>query len=153
MKKTFPIILGLSFALIMFSCKTQTKEIIKQNDKTIKTVVQKKTLLVEKSLSQVVPEKNYTIDTAYIKNDTIIMTISYIGGCGEHNFDLIWNGSIIKTLPVKAPIYLRHISENETCKNKLIASLFFDISELRNTSKKKVFILLDTYKKNSLILE
>ena len=56
MKKTFPILLGLSFALIMFSCKTQTKEIIKQNDKTIKTVVHKKTLLIEKSLSQVVPE-------------------------------------------------------------------------------------------------
>ena len=54
---------------------------------------------------------NYFIDTAFIKNDSLNITIEYTGGCKEHTFDLESNGVLLKSLPPKQQIHLIHRSE------------------------------------------
>ncbi len=152
MKTKISLLLFLSITLLICSCKTQNKEILKRKDTTSKSIVQRKSLLIENSLSNSNSEKGFTINSASIEKDTIIINISYPGGCGKHSFDLIWNGNLVKTLPVKAPIYIRHISEAESCSDMLNATLYFDLSALKK-SNKKVFMLLNGYNKNSLLLE
>lgn len=77
-----------------------------------------------------VPE-DFTITTAEVIGDSLIVWVSYKGSEGAHNFDLIWNGSIMKSLPPKAGMFLYHTAEILGGENEFMQGLVFDISALK----------------------
>ncbi len=72
------------------------------------------------------------IDSARISGDTLILVVSYSGGCREHEFKLFGSRSIIKTNPPQAEIYLSHNSNADPCEAWITQQLKFDLSPLKN---------------------
>ncbi|MDP2208598.1 MAG: hypothetical protein Q8K98_07465 [Bacteroidota bacterium] len=72
------------------------------------------------------------IDSARISGDTLILVVSYSGGCREHEFKLFGSYSIIKTNPPQAEIYLSHNSNADMCEAWITENVKFDLSPLKN---------------------
>lgn len=72
------------------------------------------------------------IDSVRISGDTLILVVSFSGGCREHEFKLFGSRSIIKTNPPQAEIYLSHNSNADPCRAWITQNLKFDLSPLKN---------------------
>lgn len=86
-----------------------------------------------------------TIESVTLKQDILEITVSYSGGCQQHNFDLVFNGMYKKSLPVKATIFLVHENKGDNCRSIVTQKLAFNIRSIRNPAGKsgEVHITLD----------
>ena len=50
-----------------------------------------------------------------IENDTLILTVSYSGGCAQHDFTLVTDGSFMKSDPVQLVVALTHDANDDRC--------------------------------------
>ncbi len=71
-----------------------------------------------------------TIQGASINGNILRITVSYIGGCEEHQFELIGNPNIAKSLPPIRSIELVHKSNGDACKKKIEETLRFNLANL-----------------------
>ena len=75
------------------------------------------------------PQLSYIIDTAYIDGQTLKVDIGYNGGCGDHDFNFIWDGSRLQNnLPVFR-LVLRHENAGEACERQIKRSLCFSMQD------------------------
>jgi hypothetical protein len=72
----------------------------------------------------------FVIEHAEISGNTLVMRVSYSGGCENHQFDLVGNPNIAKSLPPIRSIELVHKSNGDACKAKMEETLRFNITNL-----------------------
>ncbi len=72
----------------------------------------------------------FVIEHAEISGNTLIVRVSYSGGCENHQFDLVGSPNISKSLPPIRSIELVHNSNGDACKKKIEETLRFTISNL-----------------------
>ena len=90
-------------------------------------------------------EAPFTIESAVIEGDTLYTTVSFSGGCGEHEFSLKANGAMMKSLPPKQPLSIIHSSTNDPCRAHIVQEKKFDISSYRGTPSGVTVILLENW--------
>ncbi len=135
----------LIFAVLLtVSCSTrknQQKSVINKN--------QEMTVLLEPTVdnSFTIPKgkPDYTINNAEIKDSVLVLNISYSGGCKEHNFELMFNGMYMKSLPRKASLYLKHESNGDICKKLVLLELRYNLSSILGEAKQAANFNLYSY--------
>lgn len=65
-----------------------------------------------------------------VKNDSAYLTVSYGGGCKEHDFKVIWSERYYKTNPPETGILIVHNANGDECKALITETLAFDLTEL-----------------------
>ena len=55
------------------------------------------------------------------------MSVSYGGGCGEHEFELDTSGFLMKSLPPKQPLRIIHRSDGDLCRVLIKEELSFNL--------------------------
>ena len=90
-------------------------------------------------------EAQYSFKSVEIKGDTLYATVSYSGGCGEHNFSLEANGAMMKSLPPKQPLRILHRSTYDPCRARIVELFKYDISSYRGTPSGLTVILLENW--------
>lgn len=73
---------------------------------------------------------DYDFVKASICNDVLKLTITYGGGCNDHDFDLLVSPVIIKTKPPQMGIVLAHNSNDDLCKALLGQELLFNFTSI-----------------------
>lgn len=73
----------------------------------------------------------FTLKSHKINGDTLSLVVSYSGGCQEHIFDLVGNGSYAKSLPPQSRVRLIHNGNNDNCRSLVETNLKFNVKELR----------------------
>lgn len=73
--------------------------------------------------------KPFFISNAFIWEDTLHVTVNYGGGCKKHDFQIVWDGKFIKTLPPKIPLVILHNNNQDPCKARISEDLQFVLSE------------------------
>lgn len=63
-------------------------------------------------------------------NDKLILEVGYGGGCKVHDFQLSWDGQVLKSLPPQIVLTLSHNSNGDTCKALINETLIFDLSSV-----------------------
>jgi hypothetical protein len=88
------------------------------------------------------------IDTVQIIGNKMLISVSYAGGCGNHNFNLIGSQQIAKSMPAIRVVKLFHSIDNDNCKKMITRVLHFDISALayKKESGSEIYLALDGYK-------
>jgi hypothetical protein len=72
-----------------------------------------------------------TINNVVLKDNTLEISINYIGGCAKHEFELVGSEMIAKSLPPIRSINLIHKTiDEESCKRIMYDTLYFDITNL-----------------------
>ena len=90
----------------------------------------------------------YEIKSVNIQGNTLFMEITYVGGCGIHQFELIGQSMIIKTLPPKRSITLVHKNEDDSCRSIVTRILEIDIKDLafNQTPNAEIILMLKGWK-------
>ncbi len=63
-----------------------------------------------------------------LKGDKLLVEVRYGGGCGQHSFQLDWDGAVIKTIPPQVVLKLTHNAHGDPCKALRREWLQFDLS-------------------------
>jgi len=64
------------------------------------------------------------------EGNLLFVDINFIGGCGVHEFKVIGNRAIMKSMPPKRSIMVAHSIPRETCQDTVKKVLEIDISAL-----------------------
>jgi hypothetical protein len=65
------------------------------------------------------------------EDDILTLSVSYSGGCEEHDFDLYWDGSFAETALPFANLLMFHENNNDMCEAYITEEIQFDISKLK----------------------
>ncbi len=69
-----------------------------------------------------------------VVGSTISLTVSYSGGCRQHEFQLITPGAIILSTPPGADVYLVHDGNGDVCRSVVRETVVFSLSPLIESS-------------------
>ena len=75
------------------------------------------------------PQLSYVIDTAYIEEQSLKVEIGYDGGCGDHDFNFIWDGSRLQNNRPVFRLVLKHENGGESCERQIKRSLCFSMAD------------------------
>ena len=114
----------LSFVIVV-SCGN-SKKIENNNINSINT-----SILVDDFSEYSRTSSNTQILNATIHDSTLTISVSYSGGCKNHDFQLIGSKMIQKSLPPIRGIMLIHHSNNDDCRELIERDLKFNISNLK----------------------
>ena len=77
------------------------------------------------------PTDDFVFNYVELTGDILEISVSYGGGCEEHDFDLIFDGLFLESYPVIAPTLLSHDSHDDPCEAWITEILFFDLTPLK----------------------
>ncbi len=125
-------------AILLFSCKIKEGSSAKEKEEVKKVIVNGAREIEEAK------QKTYTLNSFSFNGDTLIMEVTYTGGCGQNTFELYSNGLLMKSLPPQINVYLEHSIENETCKKEIKKTLKFDLSPLKKPTNPKIILNINS---------
>ncbi len=71
---------------------------------------------------------SFTLEDIEIAGDTIALSITYSGGCNEHNFSLYMSlAAFFESYPVQANLYLRHNGNDDACDALISEEVSFNL--------------------------
>lgn len=73
---------------------------------------------------------SYSISDIKVKGNTMLIDISYSGGCEKHQFEMTGSQNIAKSLPPIRAIQLVHKANGDSCKKMVMETIEVDIKEL-----------------------
>lgn len=71
-------------------------------------------------------------DAVVIDGDIAWVTVSYSGGCAQHDFRLEWNGMYATSLPVQVSPTLLHNPNGDLCEAWITETVRFDLGPIRD---------------------
>lgn len=89
------------------------------------------------------PSDNFTLNDARISGDTLIVEVSFGGGCKEHDFELYSSGMWMKSMPPKMALRLVHRAHEDNCRAYLTQTRKFLLKDARYSGQREVVLLLD----------
>jgi len=123
------VILGL----ISVQCK---------NSKTVVLTQAERQLINTNSFIAEATPADFTISSVKLLDNIIEMTVNFTGEKGKHDFDLLWDGSTMKSMPPKVILTPVHKSENMSGRKKVEMKLTFNINTLTEKVNYPTFIIM-----------
>jgi hypothetical protein len=138
------LLIVLVFVLSFVACKHKREAAqapAVASDTTIDPIV--KQVLKDSSYSN--KTDPFTIASVNLNGDLLAVWVTYSGGCEKHDFDLIWKGEMLKSLPMQLPLYLNHKSNGDACRESITEEHLFNIASLRQPNAKSVKLVLGEF--------
>lgn len=85
----------------------------------------------------------FSIQSAEISGNTLMVVVNYSGGCGEHTFTCIGSAMISKSLPPRRAIQLVHNNLGDNCRQLITDTLYIDVTEFAYKKEAGSQIFLD----------
>ncbi len=144
----FTILLaGVAFGAI--SCKKRKKTsksevaAVADNTDTKESLLIANPYKVDAALAAAGSGDDFNIENSEIIGDSLILNVSYGGGCKQHIFSLYSNGSYLKSLPLQMELTLHHQANEDMCRAFLNQRLAFDIKGTRPVKGNELRIILN----------
>lgn len=88
---------------------------------------------------------DYTIENVTLTDSIIHILVRYPGSRASFDFDLVFSGSYLKSLPPQANLLLKHYVEKGKGKELTSKELLFNISKLKYPGQKSVLLKIKSY--------
>ncbi len=111
-------ILFIAVTLLFSACKTQSL-----NDTASCMRITKI------SYSDSIKFDPFTLIGAKLKGKCLWVDVEYSGGCGDASFEMLWDGSMMKSLPPQVNFILK-LSDKDACRGVVKKSICFDVSSV-----------------------
>ena len=73
----------------------------------------------------------YTLNSAIITDDTLNISVSYSGGCEDHQFTLVASDTFLESFPVQLPVFIAHNANGDTCEAYPTENYRFDLTPIK----------------------
>ena len=80
-------------------------------------------------------QDSYQLAAAAVQDDTLAVTLSYGGGCREHEFTLVLSNAFKMTDPVRLAATLAHDADGDPCEAWLTTDVVFDLAPLKRMTR------------------
>jgi len=79
------------------------------------------------------PKDDIVIKSLEVQGDTLVTRVMHSGGCKEHTYELLWNGSFqgSETGDSRAELVLAHDANGDACEALLNRTVSFDLTPLQ----------------------
>ena len=84
----------------------------------------------------------FAVESVVREDDLLKITVMYGGGCNEHTFDLIWDGTLLKSYPAQARMFLKHEDHSDKCDALVRKTLVFNVRDKMGMPGKDVRITI-----------
>ncbi|HET6511310.1 MAG TPA: NigD-like C-terminal domain-containing protein [Candidatus Kapabacteria bacterium] len=94
----------------------------------------------------------YPMDPVMIKDasvigDSLTMLVSYSGGCKPHDFKVVWNGAMMKSLPGQINVVLSHNANDDMCEALITQDVTVSLAPIKQHATNGVVIHLKGFDK------
>ncbi len=120
------IIILSSFTLLISSGALKNIFISKNNLKD--EIIPNQTVIDTSNLEPV----TYTISSAKIVEDKLVLNVTYAGGCKDHNFSIVFSDTFLESYPVQNNVVVTHDNNGDYCKALIQKTFSFDLTPLKN---------------------
>lgn len=72
----------------------------------------------------------FSIESAVITGNTLLMTITYSGGCADHQFEFIGSPAIQKSMPPIRAVRLVHNANDDACRSVVTRIIEVDLQDI-----------------------
>ena len=150
----------LLFAVTMLNSCSNTEKVIKEEiNTTSEDVVDSASDVVNDAK----PERNvkikaeigaftdsdmFEIQSAKILGNSLLMVVTFSGGCAEHKFSFIGSQMVMKSLPPKRSVKLIHDKNDDSCRAVVTKTIEIDLKDIayKQTAGSELILLLDGWK-------
>ncbi len=73
----------------------------------------------------------YALNSATITDDTLNISVSYSGGCEDHQFTLVVSDAFLESFPVQLHVSLAHNANDDACEAYPTESYRFDLTPIK----------------------
>ena len=73
----------------------------------------------------------YTLNSATITDDTLDISVSYSGGCKDHQFTLVASDTFLESFPVQLHAFIAHNANGDTCEAYPTENYRFDLTPIK----------------------
>ena len=73
----------------------------------------------------------YALNSATITDDTLDVSVSYSGGCKEHQFTLVVSDTFLESFPVQLHVSIAHNANGDTCEAYPTNNYRFDLTPIK----------------------
>ena len=108
------------------------------------TITETKLAVVDKTFDAISAVKDFEIKEASITDSLLTIKFKYMG-CQEDVFDLVFNGTFLKSFPPKATLFLVKKSQNENCNKEMTKEISFILTPVKYTGSNTLIISLPKY--------
>ncbi len=79
------------------------------------------------------PKDDIAIKSLEVQGDTLVARVMHSGGCKQHTYDLLWNGTFQKSAEGtnQAELVLAHDANGDSCEALLNRTASFDLTPLK----------------------
>ncbi len=120
-----------------------------KNQKTVTMTQPVREIINTNTFVSQVAEPDFTIKTARLEGDVLKMTVHFAGEKGNHDFDLLWDGSMMKSMPPKVLLTPVHKSKNHSGKKLVDMELEFNVSTVgKPGGHNSVIIMIKDFSEN-----
>jgi hypothetical protein len=91
----------------------------------------KKSIILDVNLFQNASRDPYTFGNLKLEGDTLTINVQYVGGCEEHEFELIGTNKFMESEPVQVNILLSHNANNDPCEALITEESTFNLTPLK----------------------
>ena len=92
----------------------------------------------------------FVLNDAAILDDTLTLSLSYAGGCRQHEFTLVASEVFLESFPVQLRVAIAHDANGDSCEAWLTQDYEFDLTLLRDRYRQaygdgpgRIVLLLD----------
>ena len=78
----------------------------------------------------------YELNSATITDDTLNVSVSYSGGCKEHEFTLVASEAFLESDPVQLSVSIAHNANGDTCEAYPTDNYRFDLTPIKKMYQK-----------------
>ena len=78
----------------------------------------------------------YTLNSATITDDTLNISVSYSGGCEDHQFTLVVSDRFLESFPVQLHASIAHNANGDTCEAYPTDNYRFDLTPIKTLYQK-----------------
>ena len=73
----------------------------------------------------------YALNSATITDDILNISVSYSGGCEDHEFTLVASDTFLESFPVQLPVSIAHNANGDTCEAYPTENYRFDLTPIK----------------------
>lgn len=144
--KLFIAILTLAIGVSACSRKPETEATAETSTQTDDMESTEDVRTIEVVESIVETSDAFQVVSAEVKGDILELTVSYGGGCQDHEWKMYATEKYAKSYPPKLSIFLDHNANGDMCKALLRETLKFDLTNIQYKGSDKLHLQMNNYK-------
>ncbi|MBL1279180.1 MAG: hypothetical protein COA33_002865 [Fluviicola sp.] len=133
----------ISTLALLFSCGNSKKAAEKVVDTstssetveetTPTTTKPQRNAMVKATIGSFKDSDDFDVHEVSINGNTLLLTISYSGGCADHKFEFIGNSVVMKSIPPIRSVRLIHDAAGDACESVVTRIIEVDLKNIAYT--------------------